>query len=252
VAKYDILGRGYAAMRRPEPRIAEAIEAALGDAQTVVNIGAGTGSYEPAGRTMLAIEPSDMMIRQRSAHAAPCIRATAEALPLGANAVDAAMAILTVHHWTDPERGLAEMRRVARKRVILLTWVPDSPSFWLTADYFPEIPAEDGRIFPETAELTSLLERVIGTAQIMPLPIPHDCADGFLCAYWRRPEAYLRAEVRGAISSFARFDPARGLTRLRDDIETGRWAERNRHLLSLCELDLGYRLILCEIDGADR
>jgi SAM-dependent methyltransferase len=245
---YDILGRGYAGMRRPDPHIAEAIEAALADAETVVNVGAGTGSYEPAGRIVLAVEPSEVMIRQRSARAAPCVRAAAELLPLRSDAVDAAMAILTVHHWTDPERGLREMRRIARKRVVLLTWVPDGPPFWLTRDYFPEILAEDRRIFPETAELVRLLERLVGTTHIAPMPIPHDCADGFLGAYWQRPEAYLRREVRDAISSFAGFDPAPGLKRLSEDIEGGRWAERNRHLRDQRQIDLGYRLIRCEVD----
>src|SRR6476661_2355024 len=139
MALYDNIGCNYARSRRPDPRIASAIEAALGDAQNVVNIGAGTGSYEPPGRTVIAIEPSEVMIRQRPARAAPCLQGSAEALPLETASVDAAMAVLTIHHWTDLEQGLGEMARVARKRAVLLTWVPDVAPFWLTEDYFPEI-----------------------------------------------------------------------------------------------------------------
>ncbi len=257
MALYDTIGRGYAALRRPDPRIAAAIQAALGDASTVVNVGAGAGSYEPLGRTVLAVEPSDVMIRQRPQPpaAAPCVQGSAEALPAQSASVDAAMAILSAHHWSDLERGLREMARVARKRVVLLTWVPppDSPPFWLTESYFPEILAHDRTIFPTEASLTAMLERVCGgsaggaAARVTPVPVPHDCIDGFLCAYWRRPECYLEADRRGAISSFARIDAGPGLARLRDDLSTGRWAERNKHLLALDSLDVGYRTVSCEL-----
>ena len=249
MALYDNIGRNYAEFRRPDRRIASAIDAALGDAGSVVNIGAGTGSYEPLGRAVLAVEPSDVMIRQRPAGAAPCLRASAEALPLAAASVDAAMAVLTVHHWTDLERGLGEMARVARKRAVLLTWVPDATPFWLTEDYFPEIAAHDRQTFPSPAALVAILERTIGPAHMAPVPIPHDCTDGFLCAYWRRPDSYLSDAVRSAMSSFARFDAGPGLARLRADLASGRWAERNRHLLDLEALDLGYRLVCCETGG---
>lgn len=247
MALYDSIGRNYAEYRRPDPRIAAALEAALGDAATLVNVGAGAGSYEPAGRTVLAIEPSELMIAQRAPGMAPCLQATAEALPMETASVDAAMAILSVHHWSDVERGLGEMRRVARRRVVLLTWVPDAPPFWLTEEYFPEIMAHDRTIFPATAALAAMLERTIGRATIAPLPVPHDCTDGFLCAYWRRPEAYLDPQARGAISSFARIDAAPGLARLSADLSSGRWAERNGHLPALDALDLGYRVVSCEI-----
>ena len=251
MALYDSIGRNYAAFRRPDRRIASAVEAALGDATSVVNIGAGAGSYEPPGRTVLAVEPSEVMIGQRPAGAAPCLRGTAEALPLETSSVDAAMALLTIHHWTDLERGLGEMARVARKRAVLLTWVSDAAPFWLTEDYFPEIAGDDRGMFPASADLAALLQRVIGPVRMVPVPIPHDCTDGFLCAYWRRPEAYLSAEVRSAISSFARIDAEPGLARLRTDLSSGRWAERNRHLLALETLDLGYRIVCCEIGGED-
>jgi SAM-dependent methyltransferase len=251
MALYDSIGRNYATFRRPDHRIAAAIDAMLGDAASVANIGAGTGSYEPRDRTVIAVEPSELMIRQRPAGAAPCLRGSAEALPLETASVDAAMAVLTVHHWTDLERGLAEMARVARKRAVLLTWVPDAAPFWLTDEYFPEIAADDRKIFPDAAALIAILDRLIGPVQMAPVPIPHDCTDGLLCAYWRRPECYLDFEKRGAMSSFARIDAEPGLARLRTDLSNGRWLERHRHLLTLNALDLGYRVICCKT-GAPR
>jgi SAM-dependent methyltransferase len=251
MALYDSIGRTYAALRRPDRRIASAIEAALGDAASVVNVGAGTGSYEPPGRAVTAVEPSEVMIRQRPAGAAPCLQGTAEALPLETASVDAAMAVLSAHHWLDLERGFSEMARVARKRALLLTWVPDVAPFWLTDDYFPEIAAHDRKIFPSIADLAAMLERTIGPAHMIPVPIPHDCTDGLLGAYWRRPESYLDAEVRSAMSSFARIDAEAGLARLRADLASGLWATRNHHLLSLDALDLGYRILRCEIAGKD-
>lgn len=252
---YNTIGHAYAKHRRPDPRIAAAVAHALADAASVVNVGAGTGSYEPSSgtgdRAVLAVEPSDIMIRQRPAPplAAPCVQGSAEALPLSDKTFDAAMAILTMHHWPDPERGLREMARVARTRVVILTWIPDAPGtspFWLTRDYFPEVLAHDRTIFPTQTALTALLERTVGPAHIAPVPIPHDCIDGFLCAYWRRPECYLDAEKRACISSFARIDAEPGLAKLRADLESGRWAERNRGILDLGAMDLGYRLVTCE------
>ena len=246
MAVYDDIGQGYAGYRRADPRIAGLIDAALGDAASVVNVGAGCGSYETAGRRVLAVEPSAVMRRQRPADAAPCVAGRAEALPLASGAFDAAMGVLTLHHWADPAAGLRELRRVARKRLVLLTWVPDGPAFWLTRDYFPEILAADRDIFPTTDALASLVAAHAGPARIAAVPIPHDCRDGFLAAYWRRPAAYLDPAARAAISSFALFDAAAGLARLRADLETGRWAARNAALLHLDEADFGYRLIRCE------
>jgi len=159
--------------------------------------------------------------------------------------VDATLAILSAHHWNDLEQGFREMARVARKRVVLLTFVPDTP-FWLTNDYFPEIEALDRKIFPREPDLAALLERTIGPARIDPLPIPHDCIDGFQGAYWRRPETYLHADARGAISSFPRINPDSGLAKLDADLADGRWAKRNGHLLALDELDLAYRIVRCD------
>lgn len=240
-ARYDLIGHGYAKQRRPDPRIARLIDAALGDARSVVNVGAGTGSYEPVDRAVTAVEPSSVMIAQRPAGAAPVIQGWADHLPFADNTFDAAMAILTVHHWPDCRAGLAEMRRVARDRVVLLTWDPDHAGFWLVNDYFPEIIGTDRRIFSPLPAL----EAMLGSIEIQVVPIPHDCVDGFLGAYWRRPEAYLDRSVRAGISSFARLDDvAPRIERLRADLEDGTWEMRNGALRDLEEIDLGYRLVI--------
>ncbi len=247
MATYDTIGERYATFRRSDPRIMAVITAALGNARRVVNVGAGSGSYEPADRDVLAIEPSETMIQQRGADAAPCVRGSAGALPIVSRSVDAAMAVLSAHHWPDLKQGLAEMARVARSRVVLVTWVPDASPFWLVRDYFPEIFAHDQSVFPGTRELVAVLERVIGPTTIEPLLVPHDCTDGFLGAYWRRPSLYLDADRRAAQSSFARIDAEPGLAMLHRDLNDGTWAERNRPVLELQSLDVGYRLAVSEV-----
>ena len=237
---YDTIGRDYGSYRQPEPRIAAAIVAALGPAQSVINVGAGAGSYEPLDRRVIAVEPSLEMIRQRRTGATPVVRASAGDLPFADGAADAALAVLTVHHWPDRARGLAELARVARRRVVILTWDPDTSGFWLVEEYFPEIAAVDRPIFPTIADFTAAL----GSVDVRPLPIPHDCRDGFLGAYWRRPHAYLDEGVRRAISTFNKIDPARGLARLRSDLESGDWQRRHGAALGASEIDLGYRLIV--------
>jgi SAM-dependent methyltransferase len=241
---YDQIGAKYSAHRRPDPRIAAAIVEALGPATSVVNVGAGAGSYEPTDRRVVGVEPSPAMIRQRPAGGAPVVQASATALPLQDRAFDAAMAVFTVHHWPDRARGLAELRRVARDRVVILTWDPDSSGFWLVDDYFPALVTIDRDIFPSCGEL----EGALGPIEVRPLPIPHDCVDGFLGAYWRRPHSYLDASVRGAISTFTKLgDVEPGLARLRRDLEDGAWARRHGHLATRSELDLGYRVVIARI-----
>lgn len=236
---YDSIGEGYALRRRPDPLIAAAINAALGDVRSVINVGAGTGSYEPMDCTVLAVEPSALMIAQRAPDAAPCVRASAEDLPVEAGAFDAAMAVLTIHHWRDWRAGLREMRRVARCRVVLLTFDAESSDFWLTRDYLPAITALDRASMPPL----DLLAAELGPFQSAPLPVPHDCHDGFLGAYWRRPEVYLDAAARQSISAFSKIDSKAGLNKLADDLATGAWRERNSALLELDALDVGYRLL---------
>jgi SAM-dependent methyltransferase len=238
---YDKIGIGYKNYRRPDPRLAASIHQALGEAQSVVNVGAGAGSYEPVERTVVAVEPSLAMIRQRQPDHAPVVQASAMALPFQEAAFDASLAILTVHHWPDPSRGLTEMARVTRKRVVIVTWDPDAFDFWLIEDYFPEIAEIDRGICPPIATFREAL----GDIEVHPLPVPHDCLDGFLGAYWRRPQAYLDAGVRSAISAFTKLtDVQSGLARLRGDLENGTWERRYGHLLHQSAYDLGYRLVI--------
>jgi len=238
---YDAVASTYGRHRRADPRIVAAIGEAIGDGRSVLNVGAGSGSYEPAGRTLAAVEPSAAMIARRPSAAAPVVRARAEDLPFRSGVVDAALAVLTVHHWQDRSRGLAELRRVARDRVVLVTWDPAAAPFWLVRDYFPDLVAEDRRIFPSIDELA----RALGRVDVRPLPVPSDCADGFLGAYWQRPHAYLDAAVRACISTFARLrDVAPGLARLRRDLDSGEWATRNADLAGRQELDVGYRIVI--------
>lgn len=216
---------------------------ALDDARTVVNVGAGTGSYEPAGRVVVAVEPSAEMVKQRPPGAAPCIRAAAERLPFFDQSFDAAMAVLTIHHWTDPVGGLRELVRVAR-RVVLFAYEPSIHSkFWLWQEYFPaaaSVSAASELPIARVAELT-------GADCVETVLVPHDCADGFGPAYWRRPAAYLDPDVRNCISGLARL-PAKelepGLKRLHRDLDTGVWHARHRDLLDHNALDAGLRLIV--------
>lgn len=237
---YDVLGSGYHAHRSPDPRIARMLEAALGDARSVVNVGAGPGSYEPRDRAVVAVEPSMAMIRQRPLGSAIAVRSHAETLPFRDRAFDAAMAVLTIHHWTDWAQGVRELRRVAN-RVVILTWDPEHPGFWLVQDYLPDLRDHDRTIFPKLDALSAAL----GGAAITCVPIPRDCTDGFLGAYWARPERYLDPAVRQAISSFARVaDVATRLARLGADLGDGTWARRYAALATLPALDLGYRLVV--------
>jgi SAM-dependent methyltransferase len=238
--RYDEIGRSYTATRRPDPRLAAQIQRALGDARTVLNVGAGTGAYEPADREVLAVEPSATMRAQRPADAAPVIDGRAEALPFADDAFDAAMAVLTVHHWADPATGLRELRRVAR-RVVVVGFDTDWASrTWLTRDYLP------GLLEPASPGLAKAAE-ALGAERVEPVPIPHDCTDGFLHAYWRRPQAYLDPVVRANISVLALLDDATVGTftqALAGDLESGLWERRNGHLRALRELDCGYRLLV--------
>ncbi|WP_426508665.1 MerR family transcriptional regulator [Dactylosporangium sp. McL0621] len=241
---YDAIGSAYPATRRTEPRIAARIWDALGDARTVLNVGAGTGSYEPSDRDVTAVEPSAVMRAQRPADAAPCVAAAAECLPFEDRSFDVAMAVSTVHHWPDPIAGLREMRRVAR-RVVVLTYDADDAGwrqrFWLTRDYLPEF-ADLFAGRPALADLTRAIE-----GRTEPVLVPWDCADGFFEAYWRRPEAYLDEHVRRAVSVWTRVGPRterRVVGELGDDLASGRWAERNGDLADLDAAELGLRLLV--------
>jgi SAM-dependent methyltransferase len=241
---YDTIGTTYTLTRRTEPRIAAQVWAALGDARTVLNVGAGTGSYEPADRDVTAVEPSAVMRAQRPAGAAPCVAAAAESLPFEDQSFDAAMAFATIHHWTDPIAGLREMRRVARRVVVFTHDASDAGwhrRFWLTRDYLPEI----ADLLVGRPSLTALASAI--GARTETVLIPWDCADGFFEAHWRRPEAYLDDHVRRGVSVWARVGPEseqRAVRSLRADLVSGRWAERNRGLVALDAAELGLRLLI--------
>lgn len=249
---YDTIGRGYATTRQEEPRIAAAIGAALGDAGSVVNVGAGAGSYEPRDREVAAVEPSRVMIDQRPAHAVRAIQARAEELPFSDDSFDAAMAIFSDHHWRDRRAGLRELRRVARRRVLLFNADPaEADRFWMTRDYLPEFVALiPGRQRSAGGWQDELAELLPGELRSERVPIPHDCRDGFYAAWWRRPSAYLDPAVRAGISFFAALPDAEvkaAMARLEADLDSGAWERRHADLLTLNELDLGYKLITVEL-----
>ncbi|MES2604223.1 MAG: class I SAM-dependent methyltransferase [Pseudomonadota bacterium] len=246
MARYDTIGHGYSRTRREDPRFAAQIHAALGNARTVVNVGAGTGAYEPADRHVIAIEPSDVMAAQRPLELAPAIRASADSIPLRDRSVDAAMAVLSVHHWdAGCEKGVRELRRVAREAVVILTYdATVSGAMWLMADYLPEVAAMDLRIFPPPEQLAEWLG---GKVQITTLPIPNDTPDWMLGAFWAHPERVLDANARAATSGFSRM-PANVVDRVvaavSRDLASGLWDDRHGHLRSLAEFDAGLRLIV--------
>jgi SAM-dependent methyltransferase len=239
-ALYDRIGQGYAKARRPDPRILAAIEAGLGDAASVINVGAGAGGYEPAEREVTAVEPAAEMIAQRAADAAPVIQATAEALPFDDDSFDAAMAVQTVHHWPDMEAGLAEMRRVARGPIVVLTnGRGDGFETWLD-DYFPGVP-RGGR--------AEAVADFLGDATVTPVPVPRDCTDLFFFALWGRPELFLDDEVVQSMWIWNIMDPAErkaGRERLAADLADGTWDERNGALREADELDVGMRLVVAK------
>lgn len=240
MALYDTIGVDYDRLRRRDPRIARQINAALGNALTVVNVGAGAGSYEPHDRKVTAVEPSAEMIRQRPRGSAIAVQASAEALPFSDATFDAAMAVLTVHHWKDQAAGLRELRRVARGPVVILTYDPAARP-WLT-DYLPELAALDEAQMPPL----SFYRKHLGSVTIAPVLVPHDCRDGFLYAFWRRPEVYLDARYRKGSSSFWALSDALdpGLARLERDLASGAWDERYGDLAKLASYDAGYRLVI--------
>ncbi len=240
---YDEIGIGYRRFRMADPRIQAQITSSLADAESVLNVGAGTGSYEPLDRPTVAVEPSAIMISQRPAGLNPVVRAVAEALPFDDHSFDTALALLTVHHWPNRQAGLEELRRVASRSVVILTHDGFHDSFWLM-DYFPEILELDERIMPPDSELAGVFP---GFEEVR-VPIPADCTDGFLAAYWRRPECYLDPEVRQAISAFAMIEHVdEGVERLRRDLQSGAWQQNYGALMNADSMDLGYKLVIAQL-----
>lgn len=240
---YDRIGRGYAGVRRSDPRIGQRLHQHLGNASQVLNVGAGAGSYEPVDRAVVAVEPSDEMIRQRPGRAAPAVRAVAGALPFADKAFDAALALLTVHHWPDPSAGLIDLRRVTTGPVVVMTFDNDVHDHqWLCTDYLPTMRMLDRHHLPP-----SEIADALGGGSVEVLSVPYDCMDGFCHAWWRRPEAYLRPEVRAAISGIARLPPdivEPAMAALAEDLSTGAWQRNHADLLSCTEIDAGYRIVV--------
>jgi SAM-dependent methyltransferase len=226
---YRAHGRGYARQRRTDPRLEAWVHAALGDARTILNVGAGAGSYEPLDRHVLAVEPAAAMRAQRPAYLSPAIAAAAESLPLDDQSFDAAMALVTVHQWPDLAKGLGELRRVTRGPIVVLTFDPDALDRWWMADYAAEMLAVERRRFPSVATLVGALG---GACEVQALPIPNDCVDGFSEAFHARPEAFLDPAVRRSQSAWS-FVPdavqARIVAHLADDLASGEWDRRHGH-----------------------
>jgi SAM-dependent methyltransferase len=244
VTRYDTIGRSYSLTRQTDPRIAAQIDRALEGARSVLNVGAGTGNYESSHFSFVAVEPSPTMLAQRAPGAAPAVRAVAESLPFADGAFDAALAILTVHHWDDVERGLHEMRRVSQRQVVFFFEPEWSNRMWIVADYFPSI---RDLISERSAPGSQRLGATLHTGRIETVLVPADCRDGFGGCYWNRPEAYLDPAVQQGMSCFSQMGGATldaGMRRLRDDLASGAWDARYGHLRGLSEMDLGYRLLV--------
>lgn len=243
-ANYGEIGEGYARIRQPDPRIAREFHAALGDARTVLNVGAGAGSYEPTDRVVTAVEPSASMRAQRPAHLSVAVNATADQLPFDDDAFDASMASVTVHQWPDLGAGLGEMRRVTRGPVVILTFDPTPPEHWWLIDYAPELFEVEARRMPELDEIA----RHIGSdSEIRTVMVPVDSTDGFGQAFYGRPESLLDPAVRRAMSAWSFVDPAvieRFDRELRTDLDTGAWDERYGTFRELDYFDVGMRLVI--------
>jgi SAM-dependent methyltransferase len=240
---YDTIGRNYTAHRRADPRWEAVVSAQLGDARRILNVGAGTGSYEPVDRALVAVEPSTVMLGQRPEGAAPAVRASAAALPVRTGWAEVVMAVLTVHHWGEWARGLDELCRVAPRRIVLAIDFEVHADFWLLREYLPEVRAHTLRCAPDAAVIAA----AIGATTSIELPAFRDLQDGVLGAHWSRPEAYLDATVRANNSGMALADQegvARGTARLEADLASGAWHDRHADLTGLESVDLGYRLLV--------
>lgn len=240
---YDDIGINYSVNRCTDPNVAAQFYPELEGASRIINIGAGTGSYEPANFDLWAVEPSMEMINQRAKDAYPVKQGTAEKLPFEDNSFSHAMTILSMHHWPDKPLGFSEVNRVATDKFIAISWDPESEPFWLTRDYFPEIHEMDVAIFPKRAQFYEHFDNV----ELRPLQIPHDCQDGFFASFWKRPRAYLNPEVRQSTSPFSKITNLdKGLHQLESDLASGAWKEKNQELLNLSSTDCGYILITAD------
>ena len=246
-AIYDDIGINYTVTRSTDPRIAKQLYSELQGATRIVNIGAGTGSYEPENIELVAVEPSSEMISQRRADSHRVEQAFAEKLPFENGSFSHAMTINSMHHWENRALAFSEINRVAIEKFVAITWDPESDPFWLTRDYFPEIYEMDKCIFPELGEFNEHFDEV----KISPLQIPSDCKDGLLAAFWKRPEAYLSSKIRQSTSPFSKIkNLTQGLQKLENDLANGVWSKNNHAILNLTSLDVGYRVISAKVRSA--
>ena len=245
-AIYDQIGLDYSVQRCTDSRIAKQLNESLKGATRIINIGAGTGSYEPTDVPLVAVEPSAEMIAQRKPGSHPVKQATAEQLPFANNSFSHAMTILSMHHWQNKVQAFNEINRVVTQKFVTITWDPEAKPFWLTRDYFPEIHEMDIQIFPTIEELKKHFDQVIAK----PLFVPHDCRDGFFAAFWRRPEAYLSEKVRKSMSPFAKVNNlTAGLQKLKADLEDGSWQKKNKSILNSASLDVGYKIVTAKVSS---
>lgn len=243
-ADYGRIGPGYARIRQPDPRIEAVVWTALGDARSVINVGAGAGSYEPRDLDVTAVEPSASMRAERPGDRVAAVDATAEHLPFGDQTFDAAMASVTIHQWPDAEAGLREMRRVARGPVVILTFTPDIPEPWWQPVYVPELFAVETQRMPQLDRVAAALG---GEVEVRVIPVPADCIDGFGQAFFARPERTLDADVRRAMSAWSFVDEAveqRYVSELGDDLASGAWDEKWGRFREFAEFDVGLRLVV--------
>lgn len=242
---YDDLGRTYSVTRREDPRVAAQIWSALGTGRSLLNVGAGTGNYEPSDRMVVSLEPSPAMISQRVRRSHRVVRGVAEHLPFAEGAFDASLAVFTVHHWTDREAGLRELGRVSRRQVVLFFEPQQVHQFW-AVDYFEEareLPSE------QNAPSERLIRTLLPVRETQTLLVPNDCVDGFGAGFWARPEAYLDPAVQAGTSWMALLPAAvleRGTERLRRDLESGAWDAKHGHLRTMDSFDAGYRVAIAE------
>ncbi|MEM7551506.1 MAG: class I SAM-dependent methyltransferase [Bacteroidota bacterium] len=241
---YDQIGINYSGNRCTDPKIAEQLFSKLKGAKRIVNIGAGTGSYEPESVEVVAVEPSSEMIAQRKMDSYPSVQAYAEKLPFEDHSFSHAMTVLSMHHWENRAQAFREINRVITEKFIALTWNPASDPFWLTRDYFPEIYEMDLNIFPKMEEFTKHFNEV----EVSSLMVPDDCKDGFLSTFWKRPQAYLDEQVRQSMSAFAKIgDYSDRLEKLKIDLQSGTWKERNQNILDKTALDMGYVIVSAKV-----
>ena len=240
---YDQIGKGYSIGRKTDHQIAAQFYAFLDNAESILNIGAGAGSYEPPGKNLVVVEPSIEMISQRPPGSFRVVRSVADLLPFDNKSFSHSMTVLSMHHWSQRREAFKEINRVTRELFVAVTWDPQAKPFWLTRDYFPEIYQIDQNLFPGLDQLRDAFLSI----DIYPLMVPSKCRDGFLAAYWARPSAYLDESVRGRISTFSRITNIDfGVQKLTDDLQTLEWYRNNSNLSNLSELDVGYKIVVCK------